>query len=122
MPATTRRRRSRTREIPVSFEVDHDDFVVQHRAFEGLSCSAKYRVWGHVIEDKSGDLVTPNGAPEVQLSSELVAWEMYLGDQRLPDGLQELLVNTYADEFDAAFIKAKGGMCSLEYEAMERAA
>lgn len=122
MPALRRRQL----ETPVDFEIECDDFTVDHRAFEGLRCSATYRAWGTVTEDRSGDHVTPNGAPEVKLDSERVAYDIVLVRDdlcvELPKGLQGFLMEHLGDEFDRAFIAAKGGMCSLEFEAMERAA
>lgn len=122
MSTATRRRASRTEEIPVSFDVKSDDFTVP--GWPGLRCSATYDVSGTVELDHSGDSVTPDCAPYPRVSlMESQAYEIHLVhddlDIRLPPWLEERLVIDGASEFDAAFLEAVGGQGALDQQAVD---
>jgi hypothetical protein len=116
-------RNRQTEEVPVTFDMECDDFGVEK--WRGLRVSATYRFTGFVYADKSGDSLTPNGPPYVEINSELVNWTIYLVTDdlavELPEWLQAHLVVEFADELDEAFVAAKGGQARIEWQAIERA-
>ncbi len=107
--------------IDVEFDVECDDFTV--RAMYGLEFSATYEVVGYVRPDNSGDSVTPNGPPEVNVGLMAVpkAYEIALDGCLLPKWLQEHLSVEFATEMDDAFLEAIGGQSKLDELAVEKA-
>ncbi len=125
MSQRSRELRSGQREVPVTFDVECDDFSVPE--WPGLRCSATYEVFGYVTFDRSGDRTTPNGPPTVNVSlldSKTYGISMTFDEDDgvdLPNWLQERLATADSNLFDAAFLTAIGGQEKLDQLAIEKA-
>lgn len=118
--AAENRAARRRKGIDVCFTVTSDDFRVPE--WPGLRCSAEFEASGTVKFDDSGDSITPNGAPDVEVGLlDPVNYIVSQGDRELPEWLQQKLALECADQFDAAFLAAIGGQDALDALAIEEA-
>lgn len=125
--STSEQRRDEVREqllsqaIAVEFTVEAEEFRVPE--WPGLHVTATYEAFGYVTPDTSGDSVTPNGPPLVNVElGDPVSYSIWLGYREFPDWLAQHLVTEFAGQLDSAFLAAVGGQEMLETLAVEEAA